>query len=57
MGMMAAFKLRTFDLFSDMEKFPQMLAKGRLSPFPNRSGSIEEVREIFRRAEEEDGTP
>jgi len=54
MGMMTAYKLRTFDLFSDVDKVPQMLAQGKLSLLPNRSGSIKEVREIFRRAEEED---
>ena len=57
MGMMAAYKLRTRDLFSDVDKVPQMLAKGKLSLLPNRSGSIKEVREIFRRAEEEDRKP
>lgn len=54
MGMMAAYKLRTFDLLSDVDKVPQMLAQGKLSLLPNRSGGIKEVREIFRRAEEED---
>jgi len=57
MGMMATYKLRTFDLLSDMDKVPQMLAQGKLSLLPNRSGSIKEVREIFRRAEEEDRKP
>lgn len=54
MGMMAAYKLRTFDLFSDVDKVPQMLAQGKLALLPNRSGSAKQVREIFRRAEEED---
>jgi heterodisulfide reductase subunit C len=57
MGMMAAYKLRTYDLFTDMDKVPQMLAQGKLSLLPNRSGSIKQVREIFRRAEEEDRKP
>ena len=57
MGMMAAYKLRTFDLLSDVDKVPQMLAQGKLSLLPNRSGGIKEVREIFRRAEEEDRKP
>lgn len=57
MGMMAAYKLRTHDLFSDVDKIPQMLAHGKLSLLPNRSGSVRQVREIFRRAEEEDRTP
>jgi heterodisulfide reductase subunit C len=55
MGMMAAYKLRTFDLFSDVAKVPQMLAKGKLALRPKRSGSAKEVREAFRRAEEEEG--
>jgi len=54
MGMMTAYKLRTFDLFSDVDKIPQMLAQGKLALLPNRSGSIKQLREIFRRAEEED---
>ncbi len=54
-GMMAAYKLRTFDLFSDVTKVPQMLAKGKLALRPKRSASAKEVREVFRRAEEEEG--
>jgi heterodisulfide reductase subunit C2 len=53
-GMMAFYKLRTGDLFSDVGKVPQMLAKGKLSLFPRRSGATKEVREVFRRAEEEE---
>ena len=54
MGMMAFYKLRTGDLLSDVGKVPQMLAKGKLSLLPKRSGSAKEVREVFRRAEEEE---
>jgi heterodisulfide reductase subunit C2 len=54
MGMMTAYKLRTGDLFSDVDKVPQMLAKGKLSLLPKRSGSAKEVREVFRRAEDEE---
>ena len=54
MGMMAFYKLRTGDFFSDVDKVPQMLAKGKLSLLPKRSGSAKEVRQVFRRAEEED---
>ncbi len=57
MGMMSAYKLRTFDLLSDVDKVPQLLAQGKLSLLPNRSGCIKEVREIFRRADEEDRKP
>ena len=54
LGMMMAYKLRTGDLFADVDKVPQMLSKGKLSLLPKRSGAAGEVREIFRRAEEED---
>ena len=53
-GMMTAYKLRTGDLMSDVDKVPKMLKKGKLSLLPKRSGSVKEVREIFRRAEEEE---
>ena len=54
LGMMAWYKLRSGDLFSDVEKFPRMLAKGKISLLPNRSGDAKRLRQIFRRAEEED---
>lgn len=53
-GMLAAYKLRTGDLFSDVGKVPQMLLKGKLSLLPKRSGAAAEVREVFRRAEAEE---
>jgi heterodisulfide reductase subunit C2 len=53
-GMLAFYKLRSGDLFSDVDKVPQMLLKGKLSFLPHRSGSAKQVREVFRRAEEED---
>ena len=54
-GMLVAYKLRSGDLFSDVDKAPKMLAKGKLSLLPHRSPSAKEVRELFRRAEEEEG--
>lgn len=54
LGMMVAYKLRSREFFADAQKTPQMLAKGKLSLLPNRSGSAGEVREVFRRAEEEE---
>ncbi len=54
LGMLAAFKLRCLDFFSDVGKFPKMLAKGKISLLPNRSGASKEVKEIFKRAEEEE---
>lgn len=56
-GMMASYKLRTGDLLTDVGKVPQMLTKGKLSLLPKRSGGAAEVREVFRRAEEEDKNP
>ena len=51
---MTAYKLRTGDLLTDVDKVPQMLVKGKLSFLPKRSGSVKEVREAFRRADEEE---
>jgi heterodisulfide reductase subunit C len=56
MGMMTAYKLRSRDLFSDMDKAPKMLAKKRLSLLPSRSGAAGEVKGVFDRAEEEENT-
>lgn len=53
-GMMAFYKIRSGDLFSDVGKVPEMLKKGKLSILPHRSESVGEVREVFRRAEEEE---
>jgi heterodisulfide reductase subunit C len=53
LGMMMAYKLRSRDLLADADKAPRMLAKGKLSLLPRRSGSAGEVREVFRRSEEE----
>ena len=52
-GMMAAYKLRSGDMFSDVGKFPQMLAKGKINLLPKRSGDAKRMREIFRRSEDE----
>ncbi len=54
LGMMAAYKLRSRDFFTDAEKTGQMLAKGKLSLMPKKSGSAGEVADLFRRAEEEE---
>jgi heterodisulfide reductase subunit C len=54
LGMMAAYKLRSGDLLSDAEKFPGMLAKGKISLVPKRSRDARRLPEIFRRAEDED---
>ena len=53
-GMLAAYKLRSGEWLSDVGKFPQMLAKGKISLLPKRSGEAKRLREIYRRAEEEE---
>ncbi|MHC4402983.1 MAG: 4Fe-4S dicluster domain-containing protein [Planctomycetota bacterium] len=54
LGMLAAYKLRSGDLFSDVGKLPRMLAKGRICLWPRRSGDAKQIRDLFRRCEEED---
>jgi heterodisulfide reductase subunit C2 len=54
LGMMTAYKLRARDFFSDLAKFPRMLAKGKLSLWPHRSAAPKKVRELFKRAQEEE---
>ncbi|MCP4622292.1 MAG: 4Fe-4S dicluster domain-containing protein [bacterium] len=54
LGMMAILKLRTRDLFSDMEKAPKMFAKGKLSLKPHFSKRKKEIKEIFKRAKGEE---
>jgi heterodisulfide reductase subunit C2 len=57
LGMLTAYKLRSGDLMSDVGKFPQMLAKGKISLLPHSSGSAAEVRQVFNRADEEERRP
>ena len=54
LGMLTAYKLRTREFLTDADKAPRMLAKGKLSLLPKRSGGADEVREVFRRAQEEE---
>jgi heterodisulfide reductase subunit C len=56
MGMLTAYKLRSRDLFADMDKAPKLLAKKKLSLLPSRSGAAEDVRGVFDRADEEEGS-
>ena len=50
MGLMAAYKLRTMDLFSDMAKLPMMLRKGKLRLFGKRAGDKAARKAMFDRA-------
>jgi len=53
-GMMALYKLRSLDLFSDMDKVPKMLSKRKLALLPHFSRMTRQVRKVFRRAREEE---
>ena len=53
-GLMVLYKLRSLDLFSDIEKVPGMLSRRKLALFPHVSRMTSEVRKIFKNAEEED---
>ena len=54
LGTVIDYKLRTLDLFSDVDKALSMVAKGKLAPMPKRSGGAAEVRQVFERSEEEE---
>lgn len=54
LGMMAMYKFRSRDFFTDVDKVPGMLAKRKLSLRPHFSKSSREVRDVFTRAEEEE---
>jgi len=49
LGLMGTFKVSSFDLLSDVEKFPTMLRKGKLRLFPSFSGRRVNVKRIFER--------
>lgn len=49
LAMMGFYKLRTRDLFSDLDKFPTMLKKGKMSLFPPRTRARKAVASIFDR--------
>jgi len=51
MGVMTAYKLRSGALTQDIEKFPMMVAKGKIALLPPRGGDRERVREIFEKTE------
>jgi heterodisulfide reductase subunit C len=50
MGLMAAYKLRTMDLFTDMAKLPMMLRKGKLRLFGKRAGDKAARKRMFDQA-------
>ena len=52
--MLTAYKLRSGDLLTDVDKVPGMLVKGKLKLFPRGRGGVHEMEQVFRRAEEAD---
>ncbi|OFX17460.1 MAG: hypothetical protein A2Z18_00825 [Armatimonadetes bacterium RBG_16_58_9] len=52
LGLMAAYKLRARDLFSDMKKLPMMLLKGKMSILPPRTPGRNAVARVFDRVRE-----
>ena len=54
LGMLTAYKVRSGQLFADMDKAPTMFKKRKLALLPTKSGSVNEVRDVFRKAEEEE---
>lgn len=49
MGLIALYKLRTRDMFSDMKKLPMMLRKGKMGLLPPRVRGSKAVAKIFDR--------
>ncbi len=47
LGLMASYKLKVRDLFSDLAKFPKMLLKGKMKLFPPSTGGRGAVAAIF----------
>jgi len=48
LGMMGAFKVGSQDLFSDVDKFPMMLRKGKLRLIPSLPRKRRNLKKIFR---------
>lgn len=48
LGMIAVFKIRTFNFFNDTEKFPMMLKKGKISLTPHLGGDKKTIKQIFK---------
>jgi heterodisulfide reductase subunit C len=54
LGTVIDYKLRTRDLFSDIDKALSMVVRGKLSPLPNRSGGAAAARSAIDRSEAEE---
>jgi heterodisulfide reductase subunit C len=54
MGMLMAYKLRSRDFFADMDKGPKMLVKKKLALLPSRCKAAGQLKDVFKRAEDEE---
>jgi len=54
--MIALYKMRTLNLKQDMEKFPTMLRKGKMSLLPSTGGNKKTTQRIFSHVSREKGT-
>ena len=54
LGTVINYKLRTHDLFSDIDKAMSMIVRGKLSPLPNRSGGAADARSAIERSKSEE---
>jgi heterodisulfide reductase subunit C2 len=54
--MIALYKMRTLNLKQDMEKFPTMLRKGKMSLLPSGGGDKKMIQRIFSRTSGKKGT-
>jgi len=54
LGTVIDYKLRTRDLFSDIDKALSMVARRKLSPLPKRSGGVTAARDVMERTEVEE---
>ena len=54
LGTVIDYKLRTLDLFSDIDKAQTMVTKGKLSLLPKRSGGAAQARQVIERSETEE---
>jgi heterodisulfide reductase subunit C len=54
LGMLTSYKLRSGTVLADLDKGAGMFLRGKLRLLPNRSRAAAQVREVFRRASEEE---
>lgn len=53
-GLIAGYKMRTFDLLKDVEKAPDMFFKGKLNIFPSRIKGAAHIAKIFENIQKEE---